>query len=180
MAKLIVAFRDRQLTRRISHALETEGLEVFRACCTGNEVMRAFNICQDGILVCGTHFADRTVDTLAWDLGKRVLILAVGRAEQLELCEHPAIHRLQAPFSKRELAACVNALLREHYSRLPHRSEQEKTLIEAAKKILMQEFGLTEKQAHQSLQKESMRHGMKMVEGARRIIAEKAGECTAR
>ena len=170
MAKLIVAFSDRQLTSRVSHALEAEGLSVFRACCTGNAVMQAFNICQDGVLICGTHFADRTADMLAWDLGKRVLILVVGRAEQLELCEHPDLHRLQAPFSKQELTARVNDLLREHANRLPHRSEQERRLIEEAKGILMREFGLTEKEAHQSMQKESMRCGIKMIEGARRIV----------
>ena len=74
MAKIITAFRDRQTARQIAAALEASGLSVFRVCATGNEVMRAFNQCSDGILVCGTAFADRTVDSLCEDLGERALV----------------------------------------------------------------------------------------------------------
>ena len=74
MAKIITAFGDRQIARQIAGALEASGLSVFRVCVTGNEVMRAFNQCNDGILVCGTSFADRTVDSLCEDLGERALV----------------------------------------------------------------------------------------------------------
>ena len=55
MAKIIVAFPDRELNRKIAEALETSGYEVFRTCMTGNEVMRAFNQCQDGIQIGRAH-----------------------------------------------------------------------------------------------------------------------------
>ena len=117
MAKIITAFRDRQTARQIAAALEASGLSVFRVCATGNEVMRAFNQCSDGILVCGTAFADRTVDSLCEDLGERALVLAVGRPENLDNCECPALFRLTSPFSRSELIASVNMLAQRRGSR---------------------------------------------------------------
>ena len=167
MAKIITAFRDRQTARQIAAALEASGLSVFRVCATGNEVMRAFNQCSDGILVCGTAFADRTVDSLCEDLGERALVLAV---ENLDNCECPALFRLTSPFSRSELIASVNMLVQLHAQRLPRRSGEERDLVERAKKKLMDEQHLTEEQAHRLLQSESMRHGVKMTESARRVL----------
>lgn len=176
MAKIIVAFSDKRMARQISEALEKAGYEVFRSCSTGNEVMRAFNICQDGLLICGARFQDRTADALAWDLGRRAVILVVGRPEQIETCEHPDAYSLQIPFSRQELTATVNLMLQMHYKRLPHRSVSERDLIDRAKEILMRKHGISEKEAHQLLQKESMRSGVKMLESARKILDHEAGE----
>jgi AmiR/NasT family two-component response regulator len=176
MAKIVVAFRDKQVTRQISETLEAAGYEVFRTCSTGNEVMRAFGICQDGLLICGARFQDRTADALAWDLGKRAVILVIGRADQAEACEHPDIYFLKTPFYKHELTATVNVMLQMHYKRLPHRSVSERDLIDRAKEILMRRCGMTEKEAHQFLQKESMRRGVKMLDSAQKILESETGE----
>lgn len=172
MAKIITAFRDRQTARQIAAALEASGLSVFRVCATGNEVMRAFNQCSDGILICGTAFADRTVDSLCEDLGERALVLAVGRPEHLDNCEYPALFRLASPFSRSELIASVNMLAQLHAQRLPRRSGEERALVERAKQKLMDEQHITEEQAHRLLQSESMRRGVKMTESARRVLGE--------
>lgn len=170
MAKIIVAFSQKAVTRQAASVLETAGFPVFRTCATGNEVMRAFNLCQDGILVCGTHFADRTVNDLAYDMGERALILAVGHADRLEVCDHPDIFTLCAPFSKGELTSAVSMLVQLHYKRMPHRPEEEKEIIERAKRKLMEERGLTEAEAHRLLQQESMRRGVKMAHGALELL----------
>lgn len=170
MAKIMVAFADKQIARQIAQGLETAGIEVFRACATGSEVMRAFNLCGDGVLICGTRFPDRTADQLAYDLGERALILVVGKAEQLERCEHPGVYTLQAPFSMRELAASVQLLMQMHYKLLPHRKSDEKAIIDRAKAQLMREQGLTEPEAHTWLQKESMRRGESMTRCAQGIL----------
>ena len=172
MAKIITAFGDRQIARQIAGALEASGLSVFRVCVTGNEVMRAFNQCNDGILVCGTSFADRTVDSLCEDLGERALVLVVGKPERLNNCEYPALFRLASPFSRSELIASVNMLVQLHAQRLPRRSGEDRALVERAKKKLMDEQHITEDQAHRLLQSESMRRGIKMTESARLVLGE--------
>ena len=170
MAKMMVALPDRQAARQLAQGLEAAGIPVFRTCVTGNDVMQAFNLCEDGVLVCGTRFPDRTADQLAYDLGARALILVVGKPEQLENCEHPALYKLQAPFSMRELAASVQMLLQMHGKLLPHRTGGDKECVEQAKAALMRQHGLSEPEAHRLLQKESMRSGETMLRCAQRIL----------
>ena len=129
MAKIIVAFADARKCEQIASVLDGSGLQVFRKCATGNEVMRAFDACHDGILVCGTRFPDRTVDELAYDLGDQVLMLVLGKPDQLERCEHFALFRLAVPFTRGELSSAVNMLVQLHYMRMPRRSPEEKKLI---------------------------------------------------
>lgn len=170
MAKIIVAFADPKKCEQIAAVLEASGTQVFRNCTSGSDVMRAFDACHDGILVCGTRFRDRTVDELCYDLGEQALVLALGKPEQLESCEHRSLFRLRAPFSRGELTSAVSMLVQLHYMRMPRRSPEEKKLIEAAKALLMSGGGYTEQQAHQALQRMSMRLGIKMTESARRIL----------
>ena len=101
MAKIIVAFADPRKCEQIASVLDGCGLQVFRKCATGNEVMRAFDACHDGILVCGTRFPDRTADELAYDLGEQVLMLVLGKPDQLERCEHYALFRPSLRVSKK-------------------------------------------------------------------------------
>ena len=77
MAKIIVAFSEEAQVEKIAGALEESGIAVYRRCRTGNEALRALSICQDGVVVSGTKFADRTADELAEDMGDRALMLAV-------------------------------------------------------------------------------------------------------
>ncbi len=162
MAKVIVAFPDAETSRKIGEALETGGYEVFRTCTTGSEVMRAFNQCQDGVLVCGVRFQDRTADALAWDLGRQAVILVVGKPGQLENCEHPDLFKRPIPCSQTELISAVDMLLQLHDHRMPRRSAEQDEPVRAAKQLLMDARGLTEPEAHRALQRYSMKCGLRM------------------
>ena len=107
-----------------------------------------------------------------YDLGSRALLLVVGKAEQLDNCEHPALYKLQAPFSMRELVASVQMLTQMHQKLLPHRVGDEKALIDRAKAALTRTRGLSEPEAHKLLQRESMRSGETMLRCAERILKE--------
>ena len=170
MAKIIVAFAEEQQCAKIAGALEESGLSILRRCSSGAEVMRALNLCEDAVLVCGTKFADRTADSLAEDMGDQALMLVVGRPERLALCESVNAFRLASPFGRAELVSSVRMLLQLHDMRKPRRGDAEKELIERAKRQLMEQRGLTEAQAHQTLQRASMNLGLRMTECARRIL----------
>ncbi len=170
MAKIIVAFPDQTMCVRIAGALEEAGFPVFRRCLSGAEAMRALNLCQDGVLVCAPLLRDRTADSLAADASDQALMLVVGKPERLALCESANVFRLAWPFSKPELTSAVRMLLQLHDMRKPRREGDEKQIIERAKLRLMEERGLSEPEAHRMLQRASMNKGLKMVEGARRIM----------
>ena len=170
MAKIIVAFADEQQCAHIASALEESGIPVFRRCCSGAETMRALNVCEDAVMVCGTMFPDRTADDLAADASDQALMLIVGRPERLALCESTNVFRLASPFGRAELVSSVRMLLQLHEMRKPRRADEERELIDRAKRLLMKERGLNEKQAHQMLQRASMNLGLRMTECARRIL----------
>ena len=171
MARIIVAFPEKETLRRVQEALESGGYDVFRTCMTGNEVMRAFNLCQDGILISGVRFPDRTADALAWDLNGQALILVVGRTAQLEYLEHPDLFRRPFPCSRAELIAAVDLLIQLHDHRMPRRGADQAEAIVRAKRLLIRESGFSEPEAHRALQRYSMAHGLRMEECARRLIS---------
>ena len=170
MARIVVAFAAREARRAAAALLEGAGFPVLRTCASGNEVMRAFTLCQDGILVCGARFADATADQVLADLAGRALALVADRPERLALCGLPEEYKLALPAPRSEWLARVEALVRLHEARLPRRGESERALIEAAKARLMEERGLAEPQAHRALQRASMRLGVKMAECARWVL----------
>ena len=57
----------------------------------------------------------------------------------------------------------------------PRRTAEEEALLARAKEKLMEAKGLTEAQAHRYLQKQSMDHGIRMTEMARRVLEEEPG-----
>ena len=170
MAKIIVAFSEETQIEKIAVALEESGIAVYRRCRTGNEALRALSVCQDGVVVCGTKFVDRTADELAEDMGERALMLAVGKPERLALCENPGVFRLATPFGRGELSSAVRMLMQLQAMRAPHRSAEEEQLVLHAKRLLMEVNGLTEPQAHRALQRISMNLGLRMSDSAKRIL----------
>lgn len=170
MVKIIVAFSSDEKCARYASVLEAAGLRVFRKCTSAGEVKRALNQCGDGVIITSSALNDDTADALTWDVGDRADILALGRASQLELCEHPHLLRLIAPFSKAELISAVNELLRQHIARLPRRTDHENRLILDAKALLMRLYCVSEPEAHRRLQKGAMDRGLKMSDFAAKLL----------
>ena len=170
MVKIIVAFAADEKCAQYGAVLEDAGIPVFRKCTSASEVKRTMNQCGDGIIIASCRLPDSTIDALAWDLGKQAVILAVGRPEQLELCEHPDLFRLSAPCSKGELTSAVNMLIQLHHMRLPRRTDDEKQAISRAKAYLMEKYAMTEPEAHHHLQKGAMDKGQKLAAYAAALL----------
>ena len=174
MTNVIVAFATEEQCARCAAALEASGIAVSWRCTSFSGVKRAFTLCGDGVLVSACRLPDGTVDDLAWDLGERAIVVAVGKAAQLETCGYPKLFRLRLPCSRGELASAVNMLLQLQRMRKPDRSEGEKRAIAAAKELLMDKFAMTEPEAHHYLQKRAMDQGLKLPELAAKILASNA------
>ena len=174
MTNVIVAFATEEQCARCAMALEAGGISVAWRCTSFGGVMRAFDLCGEGVLVAACRLPDGTVDGIAWDLGERAIVVAVGKAAQLEMCEHPQLFRLRIPCSRGELASAVSMLLQLQRMRQPNRSEGEKRAIVEAKALLMNKFAMTEPEAHHYLQKSAMDRGLKLPEMAAKILASNA------
>ena len=170
MAKITVAFADKGYAETIAGILSENGYDVFRICTSISEVMRAFGICEDGILVCGFRLKDGTAEQAAEDLGEMTEILMLARHDQCEYPENKRIFRLTLPIRKEVLLSSVDLLSQLHYQKLPHRGRKENETVRKAKKYLMEYRGMTEKEAHQFIQKTSMNRGLRMEQVALQIL----------
>lgn len=170
MAKIIIAFAEAEQRERVAGALEKSGIGVSRCCATGAEALRAMNALHDGVLVCAARLPDRTADELVRDLGELSLVLVLGKPDVLSLCEERRAFKLALPTTRGELASAVRMLLQLHVMQMPRRSEDERALVEQAKKWLISAHNMTEAQAHQALQRLSMKLGLRMTDTARRLL----------
>lgn len=170
MIKIIVAFPTESLCSKYASVLESAGIPVFRCCTSAGEVKRAIHQCGGGVVFSSCRLPDSTVDALASDLGHQALIIAGGRAEQLQMCESPDLFRLSFPCSIGELTSAIQMLIQFYQMQLPRRTAQERQRIEQAKECLMQKFSMTEPEAHHYLQKGAMNKGMKLADFAAKLL----------
>jgi response regulator NasT len=113
---------------------------------------------------------DARPDDIAADFGTLFQFLLIGRPEALEACESPQVFKLSYPCSGSAVIGAIEMLSQLHYMRLPHRSGEDRKLVEAAKGLLMQKWGIDEPEAHRRMQRYAMRHGIKMTEYALTIL----------
>ncbi len=170
VARIVIASASETGREQLRQLLSSSGFAVFRCCASGSELRRTINECDDGVVILMGGLPDCKPDELQWDYGDRVQILLIGKPALLESCEAPQIFRLALPASSQALIGAVEMLSQLHQMRLPKRIGGEKLIVERAKRLLMQRQGLTEPEAHQTLQRHAMNHGIKMVDYAAQII----------
>jgi response regulator NasT len=170
MAKFVVAFRDRADAESVASLLRESGYEVIRVCTAGDEIKRAFGMIQDGILICGPRFRDRTLDQILEDLNEHVEVLCISKAEASAGIRSSRVFHLVPPVRKSLLAAWADMLIQLHYQKLPRRENSDRERSEEAKRKVMKELNLTQAEAHRHLQRLSMRLGIRMPQVAEVIL----------
>ncbi len=170
MARIIIAGSSEQSRTQVSRLLASSGYPVFRCCASAGELRRALNETEDGVLILAGQAPDIRADELYWDYGERVQILLIARQPVLDECEASEIFRLALPASSQMVIGSVEMLTQLHRMRLPRREGAERETVERAKKLLMRTRGMSEAEAHRTLQRIAMDHGMKMSDFAERIL----------
>ena len=169
MEKVIVAFAGPRNGRRIREILERSGAAACLLCTSADQVRRTVHGQQVPAVICGYKFADGPAELLYEDLPSFCHMLMVAAQSQLDLVRNPEILRLSAPASRSELLGAVEELLTRVQAQPNGRSQEERDWIARAKARLMAE-GLTEEEAHRTLQKKSMADGVKLAQAARLIL----------
>lgn len=172
--KIVVAFENEATCRRMSEMIESSGVADCICVHSGGEVRRIVNQSHYNVVVCGYKLADGSGEELFEDLPPTCSMLMVATQPQLDIVSED-IFRLPAPISRTSLVTSVQMLFQMN-RRLnkfvkPQRSEEEKKLVEEAKRLLMDRNGMTEEQAHRFMQKRSMDGGLKMVQTAQMILS---------
>lgn len=174
MEKVIVAFENAKSSDRVREIVESSGTASCVICRSASEVKRMVRKQRVSAVICSFKLPDGSGEELFEDLPPSCAMLMVAVQSLLELCQNEDIFKLPSPVSRGDLIASVRMLVQmghrlEKFVR-PRRGEEELTLIDEAKAVLMDRHGMTEEQAHRFLQKKSMDSGAKMVQTAKLVL----------
>ena len=170
MARIVIFSASEASRAQLSRLLASSGQAVFRLCASGGELRRTLTECEDGIVVVAGGMPDVRPDELVSDFGDLFQFLLIGRPDALEACESARVFKLSYPCPGSAVIGAIEMLSQLHYMRLPHRSDEDRDLVEEAKRRLMRDCGIDEPEAHRRMQLYAMRHQMKMTDYALEII----------
>ena len=166
MSRIIIAAASEASRAQLSRLLTASGFGVFRLCASEGELRWTLTECEDGIVV----ISGMQPDAIADDFGDRFQLLLFGRPEALEACESPRVFKLAYPCPGSAVTGAVEMLSQLHDMRMPRRSGADRALVEDAKRLLMDRYGIGESEAHRRMQRYAMRHGIRMTDYAARLL----------
>ena len=166
MARIVIASPSEASRTQLSRLLASSGHSVFRLCASEGELRRTLTECEDGIVI----FSGMQPDDITADFGSSFQFLLIGRPETLSACESPQVFKLAYPCSGSAVIGAVEMLAQLHYMRLPHRSSEDRQIVEQAKLLLMRTCDIDEPEAHRRMQQYAMRHGIKMTDYAQLLL----------
>ena len=170
MARIVIASAADAAREHLSQLLISSGFSIFRCCAAGSELRRTLNECEDGVVILMGPLPGCKPDELQWDYSERIQILLIAKQPVLENIESPEIFKLAMPSSGQAVIGAVEMLSQLHRMKLPRRTGESKDVVERAKAVLMKQKGLSEPEAHRTMQQYAMNHGIKMAEFAARIL----------
>lgn len=177
MVNIIVVFPKIEDAKGIRNLLVRHGFSVSGVCTTGAQALQCADLFQDGIVVCGYHVPDMFYRELHESLPEHMEMLLIASKRYWEGSKEEGIVYLPLPIKTNDLLNTVDmmaqALLRKKKkwkAQLKERSEEEKDVIEQAKRVLIERNHLSEAEAHRYIQKASMDAGTNMVETAQMIL----------
>lgn len=179
MWKVIVAFENGANSVRIKEILESSGDFSCLICPSAAGVKRTVRKLRVRTVVCGFKLADQSCEDMYHDLPEGCSMLMVAPQTRLELCETEEIFKLQSPVRRDELLSSVR-MLAQFQRAAPkgrgkppvQRTAEEQALVNRAKAVLMDRYGMTEEQAHRFLQKQSMDAGARLTDTAKLILSQ--------
>jgi len=166
MPRIIIAGASEASRGQLNRLLTASGFDIFRLCGSEGELRRTLTECEDGIVL----ISAMNPDDIAADFGDSFQFLMIGRPESLSACESTQVFKLAYPCAGSAVIGAIEMLSQLHYMRLPHRRGHDKTLVEDAKRLLMHRYRIDEPEAHRRMQQYAMRHNMKMVDYAVKIL----------
>jgi hypothetical protein len=184
MKSVIIAFSNPLLTNWVTSVLNRGGYSIEYSCKTASDVARVADFCTSPVVVSGFQFTDMTSEDLMEVLNGRLAMITVLLPHQRDLIGREDMVVVPYPLSAMELlhaielvekiaareAVSTNSSASTAGSHSRERPAEEKLLILKAKNMLMEQFQMTESQAHRFLQKSSMDRGLKLIDAANMVI----------
>lgn len=177
MTNIIVVFPKIEDATVIKNLLIRSGCQVTAVCNTGTRALNITDDFNDGIVVCGYKFSDMTFLELRENLPGGFEMLLLANQARISEGIPSNVVAVSMPLKPNDLLNTIemlsmNIVRRKRKQKLlpKQRNEDERKVIDEAKKILMEKNGLSEEEAHRYIQKNSMDSGTNMVETAKMVI----------
>lgn len=178
MANIVVAFSKPEDGRNIKNILTKNGIQVTVSCTSGAQVLANADDLRSGIIVCGFLFGDMTCRQLCSQLPEEFDMLLIASPARWSGEQMGRIVCLPTPFKMHDLVSTVRMIeqmqterRRQRRKKPKQRGDEEQSVIDKAKEILINRNQMTEPEAHKYLQKCSMDTGTGMAEAARMVLS---------
>ncbi len=178
MANVIVAFSKPEDARNVKNILSRSGFLVAAVCNSGAQVLAQAGNLNSGLIVCGYRLADMLYRELYDNMPPEFAMLMVSSPSRRDVQAPEDVVCLPLPLkiydlvSTLEMMSQAQARRRKRQRQKPKkRNDQEKRLIDQAKKLLMERNGMNEEEAHRYIQKCSMDSGTNLAETAQMVIS---------
>ena len=171
---VFIAFPSKSTAVSVAKMVAGDGMNVACITTTGGELKKYIGYYGGGIVVCGYKFSDMHIPDLLDDIPPEFTIILIGSPEQLSHCNSDRLFKLSVPLQRTELLCSINMLVNmdtQFKTNINERDVNADKIINRAKRTLIEQYDMTEDQAHRYMQKKSMDTGKKMVDIARIIIS---------
>jgi AmiR/NasT family two-component response regulator len=177
LINIVVLFPKLEEAKGIKSLLSRHGYTVVAACTTGAAAINALEELEDGIVVCGYKYPDMTYMQLREYMPQYFDMLLISSPAKISECMENDIVCLVMPLKVNDLINTIEMMEQTIYRRrkklksVPKtRNEEDKAVIEEAKKVLMEKNNMTEPEAHRYIQKTSMDTGNTMLGTAKMVL----------
>ena len=170
--RVVLAFSKDETARKIKRMLDGSGHSVAMICHSRAELMRGVSGLGEALVIMGYKLPDAVVDDVYRDLAPNQRLLALVKAQRLELIANRDIFTATLPISRQELISAIEVLIGDmpRRKRRTTRTPEEESIIEKAKLYLIEKHNMTEESAHRFIQKRSMDTGARFVDTAKQIL----------
>ncbi len=175
MEHIVLAFSSDTAAVKIKKMLEGSGYECHNTVChTAAELLRTVSDYDNVLIIMGYKLPDMVAEEVYENLEPGCKLMSIVKAEHVHYIDNEDIFILPLPVNRQRLISSINIFLGytgEHQNKTKNiRSPEDNKLIERAKLFLMEQYHMTEKQAHRFIQKRSMDVGAKVADTARIIL----------
>lgn len=177
MAGIIVAFPKPEDGKAIKSLLIRSGYDNVSSCTTGSKAIQLADTLGEGIIISGYRLPDMLYSNILENVeGRYEMLLVASRQRILE--DETGIAMLEMPIKVRDFLNSVEMMENNLYERAHRkrrrpgqRTEEEKSMINQAKEVLMEKNNMSENEAHRYIQKSAMDSGRTMAQTADMILA---------
>ncbi len=173
MERIILAFPKDETMRKIQSMLEGTSFSAVAVCHSCSEAVRSFLELDSAVVLMSYKLPDGTCDDVFDSLPPHSPVITLTKAENIENIRNIDIFALPMPVNRagliKALETCCGTVFKRR--KKPECSMEEKSLIQKAKLKLIENYMMTEEQAHRFIQKRSMDTGMKITETAKMILS---------